>query len=580
MTDITIPPQRPVGADGLLLHEGDHVAQLALALENLERALDAAGLAPVDLTEIAVRTTHRRLFEDAAEVLTERLAEHRIQPRITVRDVPWLGQPGMAVAVGATARSTSRHTSHLKEPLMTTDTIDTLQRPGPGAAEVLRDVCSGGVYLPGDPGYDHARMPWAVQVEQRPAAVAVPHHTLDVIDIVRAATAAGFRIAPQSSGHGAGPFAAADLSDVVLVRLNEFTGVTIDPESRIARVLGGTLWQTVVDAAAAHGLAALHGSSPDVAVAGYTLGGGLSWYSRQHGLAAHHLRAVELVVPDGRLIRADAELEPDLFWAVKGGGGSFGIVTALEFDLLPIADSYAGMLLWPGERATEVAYRWAEWTRDLPDAVTSSLRLMNFPPMPELPPFLSGRRLVVVDGAILASDEHAADLLAPLRELAPEMDTFGRLPASALTRIHMDPEGPTPSVSNSAVLEALPPEAVETLLAVAGPGSGSSLFSAEIRHLGAALSRPADAALASLPGEYLAFFVAIAPTPQIGAHGAADAARAAAAFGPWASGGRYLNFDDNVVDVSAGYPDAVWQGLESVRESVDPDRRLLANHPV
>ena len=451
------------------------------------------------------------------------------------------------------------------------------QNPDVGA---LLDLCQGRVHLPGTPGYDAARTPWAVHIDQRPAAVAVPHSAEEVVEIVRAAVAAGLRIAPQSSGHGAGAFAGADLSDVVLVRLHEFTGVSIDPERRLARVLGGTLWQEVVEAAAPHGLAALHGSSPDVAVAGYTLGGGVSWYARQHGLAAHHLRAVELVLADGRLVRADAEHEADLFWAVKGGGGSFGVVTALEFDLLPIPDVYAGMLLWPAELAAQVAHRWAEWTRTVPDTVTTSLRLMNFPPMPELPPFLSGRKLVVIDGAVLASDERAAELLAPLRELAPEMDTFGRLPAAALTRIHMDPEGPTPSVSQSVVLRELPASAVDSLLAAAGPESGSSLLAAELRHLGGAMGRPADAALASVSGAYVGFFLGIAPTPEIAAAGLADATRAVAALSPWASGARYLNFDDNAVEVAAGYRPEAWQRLALVRERVDLNRRLVANHPV
>ena len=572
MADITIPAQRPVGADGLLLHEDDYVAQLALALENLEYAQAAAGFRPADLVAITVHTTDRRLFDDAADVLAQRLAEHGVRPEIVVHEVAWLGQAGMTVAVGATARS-AESPSHKEEQSMTSELTE-------APADSLRGLLDGRVYLPGDPGYDLARTPWAVHVDQRPAAVAVPHSAQDVLDVVRAATAAGLRIAPQSSGHGAGPFAGADLSDVVLVRLNEFTGVNVDAERRLARVVGGTLWQEVVDAAAQYGLAALHGSSPDVAVAGYTLGGGLSWYGRQHGLAAHQLRAVELVLADGRLVRADAEHQPDLFWAVKGGGGSLGVVTALELDLLPIADVYAGMLLWPGERAAEVAHRWAEWTRGVPETVTTSLRLMSFPPLPELPPFLSGRKLVVIDGAVLASDEESAELLAPLRALAPELDTFARMPAAALTRIHLDPEGPTPSVTNSSVLAELPSEAVEALLAVAGPTSGSSLLAAEIRQLGGALGRPGDGALACLPGTYLGFFLGIAPTPELAARGRADASRAVAALSRWAGHGRYLNFDDNAVETSAGYSPDDWRRLQEVRASVDPGRRLVTNHAI
>lgn len=456
----------------------------------------------------------------------------------------------------------------------------TIDLTGTEPAASLRGLLDGRVHLPGDPGYDLNRTPWAVQVDQRPAAVAVPHSADEVATVVRAAVAANLRIAPQSSGHGASTFADADLSDVVLVRLHELTGVSIDPDRRTARVLGGTVWQPVVDAAAVHGLAALHGSAPDVAVAGYTLGGGLSWYARQHGLAAHQLTAVELVLADGRFVRADAEHESELLWALKGGGGSFGIVTAVEFSLIPTADAYAGMLLWPADRAAEVAHAWAGWSRTVPDSATTSFRLMSFPPLPELPPFLSGRQIVVVDGAVLEDDERAAELLAPLRALGPEMDTFDRIPAPALTRIHMDPEGPTPFVSGSVLLTGLPPEAVDTLLAVAGPDSGSSLLLAEIRQLGGAVGRPADAAAASLPGAYLGFFLAIAPVPEAAAAGRADADRAVAALDPWASGGRYLNFDDTVVEVAAAYEQSIWQRLQQVRTAVDPDGRLVANHPI
>ena len=567
MTITQIPSQGSVGADGLLLHEGDHVAQLALALENLERALADAGLAPADLVELLVRTTDRRLFDDASEVLNDRLAEHGIRPTITVTEVGRLDQPGMTVTVQpitALPSTSQPSTSHKGETSMTID--------------FTRTSCP--IHLPGDPGYDQARTPWAVQVDQRPAAVAVPRTAAEVVEAVLAAIDAGLRIAPQSSGHGASPFAAADLSDVMLIRLHELTGVTIDADRRIARVLGGTLWQPVVEAAAAYGLAARHGSSPDVAVAGYTLGGGLSWFARQHGLAAHHLTAVEIVLPDSRLVRADADHEPELFWALKGGGGSFGIVTALEFELLPMADVYAGMLLWPAERAAEVAQTWAAWTRVVPDSATTACRLMSFPPLPELPPFLSGRQLVVIDGAVLEPDDRAAEILAPLRALEPELDTFARIPLAALTRIHMDPEGPTPSVSNSILLGELAPETIDALLAVAGPGSGSSVLVAEIRHLGGAVARPADAAVATLPGAYLGFFLAIAPFPEAAAIGLADATRAVQALAPWGTGGRYLNFDDNVVKVPAAYGHQAWQRLQQIRAEVDPRGRMVANHPI
>ena len=452
----------------------------------------------------------------------------------------------------------------------------------PDDASALRGLCGGGVHLPGDPGYDVARLAWNLAVDQRPAAVAIPHDADEVAAVVRAAAEAGLRIAPQSTGHNAGPLGEQSLDDVVIVRLSEMTGVSIDADRRTARTVGGTLWREVVDAAAEHGLAALHGSSPDVAVAGYSLGGGFSWYARTLGLAANHLTAIEVVIADGSLVRADAEQHPELFWALRGGGGNLGVVTALEFQLFPLTDVVGGMLLWDREHAPAVTRAWAAWTRDLPESVTTSLRVMSFPPLPELPPFLSGRQLVVIDGALLEDDARAAELLAPLRALAPEMDTFGRVPVTALLDIHMDPPEPTPAVSSHAMLTELPEEAIAALLAEVGPGSETSLLFAELRHVGGAVARPAvgGGALSHVVDPYALFNIAIAATPELAERGLHDARRVAAALEPWSSAALYLNFAEESVDSRHGFPEGTWERLAAVRASVDPTGRFVSNHPV
>ncbi|MGZ4499450.1 MAG: FAD-binding oxidoreductase [Nocardioidaceae bacterium] len=457
----------------------------------------------------------------------------------------------------------------------------TLEYTAPSSrAATLRGLCAGALHLPGDPGYDDARMPWNVAIDQRPAAVAYPATADEVSDVVRAAARAGLRVAPQGTGHNAGPL--GPLEDVVLLRTSALTGVTIDPERRIARIGAGVLWLDVVEAAAAHGLAALHGSSPDVGVVGYSLGGGIGWYARELGMAANSVTAVELVTGDGTQLRANADTNPELFWAVRGGGGSFGIVTAMEFRLYPIETAYAGFLLWDQEHAEKVLRTWAEWTRTAPDCVTTSFRMLNLPPMPELPEFLRGRQLVVVDGAVLADDERAGEILAALRALEPEMDTFARVPAASLSRLHMDPEGPTPGVSGSTMLADLPDAAIESFLALTGPGSGSSLLAAELRQLGGALGRPAEGAgaLPMLDAGFVLFAVAIAATPELGAKGHADATALVDAMSAYASGRDYLNFAEAKVDMSRSFPEHTWQQLKGVRSAVDPDGVILANHTV
>lgn len=436
------------------------------------------------------------------------------------------------------------------------------------------------VLLPGDAGYEDACRPWNLAVVQRPAAVAVPRTVEDVVGIVRAAAADGLRIAPQSTGHAASTLEDAALGELLLLRMHELTGVTVDPVARTARVLGGTLWSEVIAAAAPHGLTALHGSAGDVAVAGYVLGGGLSFYGRRHGLAAGGVRAVELVTADGRLLRATADEHAELFWALRGGGGNFGAVVAIELDLLPLADVYAGMLLWDLEHAPAVTRAWAEWTRTAPESATTSLRLMRFPPLPELPPFLSGRELVVIDGAILEHDAEAERLLAPLRALRPELDTFARIPAPALLGVHMDPPAPTPAVSDHAMLHELPDEALDALLAVAGPGVRTPLMFAELRHLGGALARPHDAALACLDGAYALFAVSPAPNTELLELGDRATAGVVAALRPWAGGRPFSNFADRTIDASTIYEPEVWEHLLRIRDRVDPEHRWVAAHPV
>jgi FAD/FMN-containing dehydrogenase len=451
----------------------------------------------------------------------------------------------------------------------------------PGASS-LRGLCGGAVHLPGDPGYDAARVPWNVAVDQQPAAVAFPTTVNEVAEVVTAAARAGLRVAPQSTGHTATPLARRGLEDVVLVRTSSMTEVSVDPETRTARVEGGALWLGAVEAAAQHGLAALHGSSPDVAVSGYSLGGGIGWYARKLGLATNSLTAVELVTADGSHVRADASNNSELFWALRGGGGSFGVVTALEFALYPIESAYAGMLIWDRTDAEKVLRRWATWSAEAPDEVTTAFRVLNLPPMPELPEMVRGRQLAVIDGAVLGSDDEGAATIAALRELGPEIDTFGRMPAPALVRLHMDPEGPTPAVTDGSSLAALPDAAVDAFLAEVGPGSSSTLLSGELRQLGGALGRPHEGggALSHLSAAYVQFAVAIAATPEMGMQGQADALALSGALAPWADDHRYLNFAEAIVDVKQGYSEAAWMQLKATRSMVDPDGVFVANHPI
>jgi FAD/FMN-containing dehydrogenase len=449
-------------------------------------------------------------------------------------------------------------------------------------ADTLRGLLDGRVHVAGDPGYDAARLPWNVAVDQRPAAVAFPRTPDEVGSVVRAAAEAGLRVAPQSTGHNAAPLAARGLDDVVVVRTSEMATAVADPRRGIVRVEGGAIWEPAVDAAAAHGRAVLHGSSPDVGVAGYSLGGGIGWYARRLGLATNSLTAVELVVGDGTLVRADATTNRELFWALRGGGGSFGVVTALEFRMYDVPSAYAGMFVWDLADVEKVLREWTAWGPSAPDEVTTSFRVMRIPPVPEIPAFLRGRSVVIVNGAVLGSDERGRELLAGLRALRPELDTFARVPAKSLVRLHMDPEGGAPFTSDSAMLGSFPDAAVDTFLAEVGPDATTSLLMAELRQLGGALGRPhpGGGVLSHLAADFVLFAGAIAATPELEARGHADALRLTRAMAPYANGRQYLNFAENPVDARTAYEPEAWRQLSGVRSAVDPNGLFVANHPV
>jgi FAD binding domain/Berberine and berberine like len=450
------------------------------------------------------------------------------------------------------------------------------------ALEPLRQRLEGKLVGPHDDGWDAARTPWSLAVDQRPEAVVVAASTRDVVETVRFARETGLRVAPQTTGHNPGPLAPA-LEGTLLLKPSGLREVEIDPSRARARVGGGALWDEVVAPAYDHGLATLHGSSPDVGVAGYSLSGGIGWLARRYGLQCNSLTAVELVTADGELVRADEQTEAELFWALRGGGGgNFGVVTALEFDLYPVTEAYAGWLAWDWRHAERVLSRWAAWASSAPDEVTTSARILQLPPFPELPEAVRGRQLVMIDGAVLGDQDEAEALLLPLRSLRPEIDTFDTVPAPSLARLHLDPENPVHLASAHLMLHTLPREAVEAFVAAAGPGSGSTLLLAELRQLGGALARtPArHGALARLDDPFALFGAAVVPDADAARAGAASATRLAGALEPWSSKALYLNFAEHPVDTSSGFEPSTYRRLAEIKAQVDPDGLFRANHAI
>jgi FAD/FMN-containing dehydrogenase len=458
--------------------------------------------------------------------------------------------------------------------------VSTAHNVPAAATDALRAGVTGRVFVPGDPGYDQARQAWTLSADQRPAMVVEAASAADVATAVRFAGSHGLRVAPQGTGHGAAPL--EPLEGAVLLRTSRLRGVRIDPGNRTARAGAGALWQEVAVPASEHGLAGLAGTSLLVGVTGYTLGGGLGWLARRYGLAANSVTAAQMVTPDGQLVRADPEHEPDLFWAIRGGGGSVGVVTALQMLLYPVPQLYAGDLFFPLHRAAEVLHAWHEWATTVPDEVTSIGRILRIPPLPTVPDQLRGRAVAMVEAAYAGDQGTGAELIAPLRELGPEIDTFATIPAPALSQLHMDPTEPMPAVGDGTLLTDFPAAAADALVGLAGADANTALISIEVRHLDGALRRPAadGGALPCIDASYAVYGTGVAATPEAVATVGDQAQALTNALAPWRASYGYYNTTDTPAPAQALLPPESYQRLQQIKASHDPDDVIISAHPV
>ena len=441
----------------------------------------------------------------------------------------------------------------------------------------LADRISGTVVTPGDADWDTARQAWNLAVDRHPEFVVFAESAGDVAATIDYARSNGLAVNPQGTGHNAS--VRADLTGTILLRTDRMRELSVDAAARAVRAGAGVLWQEVTEALAPHGLVGLSGSSGDVGVVGYLLGGGYSWFARKYGLACSSVTAVELVTGDGRFHRVDAQHETDLFWAVRGGAGNIGIVTAIEFTVYPCAQIYAGAMLFPLERAREVLHAYEKWTRNLDEAATTCVRLLRIPPIPDIPEPMRGKTFVGIDGAIDLPAEQAEALLAPMRELGPVVDMFSSMPAPALAHIHMDPPQPSPARSDGMVLTDLPAEAIDALLSVAGPGVDSPLLAVDLRHTGGAAGRPAagGGVVDSIPGRFMLFAVGITPVPPAEAAVVAAVEAVTAALAPWRSDRDYINLRDTPAAPTRFYSAESLERLRAIQRRHDPHHVVRPN---
>ncbi|WP_225755603.1 FAD-binding oxidoreductase [Actinotalea sp. Marseille-Q4924] len=431
----------------------------------------------------------------------------------------------------------------------------------------LREQLTGHVWQPGEDRYAELATPWNVAVRTSPLAVAEVADADDVARAVRWAGRSGVPVTVQSTGHGTG----WDLAGTLLVHTGRLDECTVHAEGW-ARVGAGVRWHQVLDAAAPHGLAPLCGSAPHVGVVGYTTGGGIGPAARSFGAASDRVRAFDVVTGDGELRRATATQEPDLFWGLRGGKGTLGVVTAIEFDLVLQPEIYAGALFVDGEHADAVVRRWLAWSLDLPMAASTSLAILNLPPLPSVPEPLAGRCTVAVRFVWTGDPDDGERTFRPMREVAPALiDAVQTIPYAAIGTVHADPVDPMPVRDVAALLGDLPDAAADALLEVAGPGSGSPLVIAELRRLGGALAaEPAvPSALGHRDATYALYAVGIA-APPVGEAVAERQERLVDALRPWATGGAMPTF---VVSGSAPFlpwDEATRTRLDELARRYDP----------
>ncbi|HYH58961.1 MAG TPA: FAD-binding oxidoreductase [Thermoleophilaceae bacterium] len=434
---------------------------------------------------------------------------------------------------------------------------------------------------PDDEGWDSAHEAFNTRIDQRPEAMVFPADEADVVTIVNYAREHGLRIAPQATAHNAGPLGSLD--GTLVVQTSDLQHISIDPAGHRVRVGSGVKWEKIAPQLSDHGLAGLHGSSPDVGIAGYSLGGGIGWLARKYGMQTNSVTAIELVTSDGQFIRATAQNHPDLFWALRGGNGNYGVVTAIEFAVYPVEELYAGAMFFPFERASEVLHTWRELLPTFPDELMTWANILHFPPLPELPEQFRGQSYVIVMGAYLGEEPEGRDLLRRVRDLGPAIDTFAMVPPAVLGDLAMDPPDPLPITSGHELLEELPASLIDEFLSIAGPesDSGNSLTLFNLRHMGGALARksPGAGARATLAGEVSLFVLGVVEDDEAARAVDGRIARLVAAAQPYRAG-EYPNFVEEPADASAFFDTETWQRLREVKALYDPEDMFKGNHHI
>ncbi|MGC0401457.1 FAD/FMN-containing dehydrogenase [Streptomyces sp. SAI-126] len=443
----------------------------------------------------------------------------------------------------------------------------------------------GPVLHPGDPTYAAEVTGFNLAALHTPDIVVGATSPEDIVTALRWASATDTPVTVQATGHGAN----FPIENGLLINTARMTDVRVDTDTRTATIAAGAKWRHVLEQATPHGLATLNGSSTDAGVVGYTLGGGLPVLGRTYGYAADKIRSFEVATPDGTLHHTDPDTDPDLFWALRGGKGNVGVVTSLVTELLPLQRLLGGGIYCAGEDAEPLLTAWANWTKDVPPEMNSTFSVLRLPPFPEIPEPFRGGFWARVCLAWTGEKEAGEKLLAPLREAAPVViDTVEEMEYAAVDRIYLDPQDPLPARESCTLLRELTPEAIGTFLDQAGPAAGAGdypLLMVEIRHMGAALARPANVedAICARDAAYLMEAVGVLAAPPM-AEAVEHATKALnTAMTPHGTGRTMVNLhgtpgDDT--DRARAWTPEVYDRLRRTKSTYDPKNLLRYGHTV
>ncbi len=438
----------------------------------------------------------------------------------------------------------------------------------------MKNTTTDFLFKPAEPGYEQAVGAYNLAAPLQPEMAGTVTRTDEVRAALALARELGTGVRVHATGHAAG--AQAPYKGEILLRTRLDTAPSVDLDNATATIPAGTTWAEVVELAAPHGLAPLHGSSGTVGAIGYLLGGGMSFYGRLHGLAANSILSLTVMLADGSVVTVDAENDPELFWALRGGGGGLGVVLSATVSLIRVPSVYTGAAFWPIEAADALLTHWEEWGVDAPENASTSFRIMNLPPLPGVPPQLTGGPVVCVDGAVLDTAQTgalrvAADLLDPLREIsAPLLDTWHLGGPAEVLATHMDPPDPVPATSDHMLLGELGAEGRAAFLEAA---KTAPLAVVELRQLGGAMAEPrrSGGAVDRFRGAYAYLGVGIIAEP-----GDADVVGKAlsslrASVGAWDTGFTAPTFVETYGNPQRTFETPVAERVRSVRERVDPE---------